>query len=52
MKKKMYSQPLIEVADIHFSGALLSSPTPPPTTPTPPLGPGYTPRRRVGVQVF
>jgi hypothetical protein len=51
MKKRIYSMPLVEVANIHFSGALLSSPTPP-TTPTPPLGPGYTPRRRVGVQVF
>lgn len=48
MKKRIYSMPLVEVANIHFSGALLSSPT----TPIPPLGPGAPARRGGGVPVF
>lgn len=48
MKKKIYCAPLIEVENIRFNGALLSSPVPHPEGP---LGPG-APARRGTVQVF
>ena len=52
MEKRIYYSPLIEVENISFSGALLTSPTPPSSHPDLPGGPKTISARHSVAPVF